>query len=479
MVPLDVADVVLVQQRQYLSLDVRVRARNAEVEHLLRARLDRPPRARRHDPLGVRAGDVGVGVDHLGFEPEPELHAVLADAVHERVQPVGPDVRGDDPVTQAGAIVAARAEPAVVEDEPLDTDLRRAVGQREQPLAVVVEVHGLPHVERHRPFRRDRARPRPHVRVEAAGDRVEPVAERAVEPRAGVALAGGEPDLAGEQQLAAAEQALAGGRALGVVDVVAAERRVHGVDASRPRNRSPPARRAGRRRCRRRCGPLRFSRRCTPVRNGVRCGTRSRLCRPAKSSSSSASAGTGSASASPSTRVRLLGQVRHRGPGPHEPGGEQLDGQVEPQEPVGVDREELDAPGARRDDPVGGRAVQQHRRDAERRRPGPAGPRSGQARPSRPAGVVLGEDGDVRSDVGIVRSDHRYGGIGERHGLVGIHRRERGAPVHDHGQPAVRGVQDEAHPGGGQGDEDVGGRIAVRHAGSPPGRRSCAKCLAA
>ena len=43
-VPLDVADVVLVEQRQHLSLDVRVRARNAEIEHLLRARLDRPLR---------------------------------------------------------------------------------------------------------------------------------------------------------------------------------------------------------------------------------------------------------------------------------------------------------------------------------------------------------------------------------------------------------------------------------------------------
>src|SRR3712207_7021554 len=40
---------------------------------LLVARLDRPPGAGRHDPFGVRAGHVGVGIDHLRLEPEPEL----------------------------------------------------------------------------------------------------------------------------------------------------------------------------------------------------------------------------------------------------------------------------------------------------------------------------------------------------------------------------------------------------------------------
>src|SRR6185295_1977529 len=67
----------------------------------------------------------------------------------------------------------------------------------------------------------------------AAGDLVEPFAERAVEPGARVGLVAGEPDLAGQQQLATAEHALAGRHALGVVHVVAAPRRVHRVDPTR------------------------------------------------------------------------------------------------------------------------------------------------------------------------------------------------------------------------------------------------------
>ena len=159
-VPLDVADVVFVEQRQDLALDVRVRPGDAEVEHLLVAGLDRPPRPRRHDPLGVRAGDVGVRVDHLGLEPEAELHAQRADPVHERVQPVGPDLGGDHPVAEPRAVVAAGPEPAVVEHEALDADLGGPVGEVEQPVAVVVEVDRLPDVEGDRSPRCDRARSR-------------------------------------------------------------------------------------------------------------------------------------------------------------------------------------------------------------------------------------------------------------------------------------------------------------------------------
>ena len=174
MVPLEVADVVLVEDRRHLAQDVLVRLGDPEVEDLLVARLQGPLVARRHDPLGVRPGDVGVGVDHLGLEPEAELHPEPAHPVDEGVQPVGPDVRGDHPVAQPRVVVTARAEPAVVEDVALDPERRRALGEVEEPVEVVLEVDGLPHVEGDRPVGRHGPRPAAQVAMEAVRHRVEP-----------------------------------------------------------------------------------------------------------------------------------------------------------------------------------------------------------------------------------------------------------------------------------------------------------------
>src|SRR5262245_21552112 len=101
----------------------------AEVEYLLVAGLGRKPAAASHDPFWVGPGQVGVRVDHLRFDPESELHAEAADVVDERVQAVGPDRLVDVPVAEPGAVAAAVPEPAVVEDEPLDPDLRGEVRQ--------------------------------------------------------------------------------------------------------------------------------------------------------------------------------------------------------------------------------------------------------------------------------------------------------------------------------------------------------------
>jgi len=126
-------------------------------------------------------------------------------------------------------VVAAGTEPAVVEHEPLDPDLGSPVGEIEQSLAVVVEVHRLPHVEGDRTLGRDRPGPGAQMAVETAGDLVEALTERPVQPGTGIRLVEPELDLARQEQLAAAQEAFAGGCPFGVVDVVAAERGVHRV----------------------------------------------------------------------------------------------------------------------------------------------------------------------------------------------------------------------------------------------------------
>ena len=183
-VPLDVVDPVLVEDREHLALHVLVRSRRGEVQNVLRARLDGQLVARGHDPFRMPPGEVAVEVDHLGLEPQPELHALRPHVVHERMQAVRPHVGRDDPVAEPGPVGAAVAEPAVVEHESLDADRRGLIGEGDELGGVVAEVDGLPDVERHRSLRGAIGAERAQMMVESVRDRVEPVAVRAVDPRA-------------------------------------------------------------------------------------------------------------------------------------------------------------------------------------------------------------------------------------------------------------------------------------------------------
>ena len=80
-VPLQVRDRVLVEQRVQARGDVGVRLRVREVEHLLlpRGRRQRHPAAQ--DPVRMLPREVAVGVDHLGLDPQAELHAEVAHVV--------------------------------------------------------------------------------------------------------------------------------------------------------------------------------------------------------------------------------------------------------------------------------------------------------------------------------------------------------------------------------------------------------------
>ena len=82
-VPLDVGDLVFVQDGAHGVANVRIALRDAQVQGLLVAALHGEPAARGHDPLRVRPGQVGIDVDHLGFKPEPELHAETTHVVDE------------------------------------------------------------------------------------------------------------------------------------------------------------------------------------------------------------------------------------------------------------------------------------------------------------------------------------------------------------------------------------------------------------
>ena len=107
--------------------------------------------------------------------------------VDERAEAVGPDVGGDLPVAQAPVVVAATAEPAVVEHEPLDADRRGRVGEPPEVVEVGVEVDRLPGVEHERPRVGAVAGPGPLVAHERAGQAVEPLSVECTKTTGGAA----------------------------------------------------------------------------------------------------------------------------------------------------------------------------------------------------------------------------------------------------------------------------------------------------
>ena len=79
-------------------------------------------------PVGMRAVEVAVGRDHLGFDPQAKINTHAVDPVDKRAKTAGEDVRRDIPVAKAGAIRAAACEPAIVEHKALNAQWCNFIG---------------------------------------------------------------------------------------------------------------------------------------------------------------------------------------------------------------------------------------------------------------------------------------------------------------------------------------------------------------
>ena len=204
-VPLDVVDRELGQDGGDLVPQVLPHLGIGQVEDQLAAVQQRHPAFRGEDPLGVLPVQSGVGVDHLGLEPEPELQTQAVDVVDEGGEAVRPHVVIDPPVAEARCVVSSSVEPAVVQHEPFGAHLGGQLGDALEPFEAVVEIHSLPDVEGHRLLRRMRRKGAlPGVqrlcrRVEAGTGCGED------HPGHRVGVAGHQHDLAGKKQLAPAD----------------------------------------------------------------------------------------------------------------------------------------------------------------------------------------------------------------------------------------------------------------------------------
>ena len=106
-VPFQVVDLMLIEHCQQMPQHMVEGFRVGQVDNLLLACFARPVRHRAEDPFGMRSCSLRIHVDHLGFNPEPELHPLSMHGVHQWMKTVRPHVRRNDPVAQSGGVIAA------------------------------------------------------------------------------------------------------------------------------------------------------------------------------------------------------------------------------------------------------------------------------------------------------------------------------------------------------------------------------------
>ncbi|MPM92744.1 hypothetical protein SDC9_139880 [bioreactor metagenome] len=103
-------------------------------------------------PIGVRLKKFAVARNHLRLEPEAEFEAEFVDLLHQLAEPALEFRLIDEPVAEAGVVVVAVAEPAVVEHQHFDAQLRGVFRDGQQFLRVEMEVGRLPVVDQDRPL---------------------------------------------------------------------------------------------------------------------------------------------------------------------------------------------------------------------------------------------------------------------------------------------------------------------------------------
>lgn len=101
-------------------------------------------------PVGVLFVELAFPRDHFRLEPEAEFEAERVDLLHQGAEAALEFGFVDEPVAEAGVVVVAFAEPAVVEHEHFDAESCGVSGDGEQFLFVEIEIGGFPVVDENR-----------------------------------------------------------------------------------------------------------------------------------------------------------------------------------------------------------------------------------------------------------------------------------------------------------------------------------------
>ena len=148
-VPLEIADVVFGGEFVEEAEDVLLHIVARHVEHHLRAQFAARAAGEVHDPIGMGAVEIAIGVDHLGFDPEAELHLERVHGIDQALQTLREFLRVDGPIAESGVVVVAFAKPAIVHHEEFHAEFGGLFGERLLAGFVHGEGGGFPGVVEH------------------------------------------------------------------------------------------------------------------------------------------------------------------------------------------------------------------------------------------------------------------------------------------------------------------------------------------
>ena len=99
----------------------------------------------------MRPEEVGILVDHLRLKPQPKLQAQAVNRVGQLLHGAAQLLFVHHPVSQAGVIVVALAEPSVVQHQHFHAHLPGGPGEAQDFFGVEIKIRRFPAVDQHRP----------------------------------------------------------------------------------------------------------------------------------------------------------------------------------------------------------------------------------------------------------------------------------------------------------------------------------------
>ena len=146
-IPLHIIDLGFVQDLRQHLIDIVHYFRSCKIQHALISLLRLAAARGAQNPVRMFTEQVRIGVDHLRLDPQAELHSESVHLLGQALDAVGKNVAGGNPIAETCMVAAARAEPAVVQHEHLDSALAGLPGNLHDQVFVEIKLSRFPVVD--------------------------------------------------------------------------------------------------------------------------------------------------------------------------------------------------------------------------------------------------------------------------------------------------------------------------------------------
>ena len=102
--------------------------------------------------IGMRPKQIGIGRNHLRFEPNAEFQPYFMHFINKRRQAVGEFFLIYKPIAQRGFIVVSMPKPTVIHNEHINPQILCRHRKIEQFFAVDIKIRRFPTVDKNRAF---------------------------------------------------------------------------------------------------------------------------------------------------------------------------------------------------------------------------------------------------------------------------------------------------------------------------------------